>query len=245
MNESIPLRYFCNPMKRILSLLLFCTLGIFKSNAQKITYELKCDCDQKVCDTVSVSYFNREEQLIKKVRRDFPSTTIYYYYNSSGKLYKKTSFDENGKLKKFNKVYYQPNQEWFADSLFNADSSFSMALMRIKDTMPNGWIVYWSFKGDSIPSVEQRIVMDSLGNEFLNTTCYSPNDCITYKSYFRDHVKTNTEVWVIKSDKPVPELKEMEEYVLDENGQHKVKIHSDTNGKCLDHTFYIHLSSKK
>jgi hypothetical protein len=120
-----------------------------------------------------------------------------------------------------------------------------MALMRIKDTMPNGWIVYWSFKGDSIPSVEQRIVMDSLGNEFLNTTCYSPNDCITYKSYFRDHVKTNTEVWVIKSDKPVPELKEMEEYVLDENGQHKVKIHSDTNGKCLDHTFYIHLSSKK
>jgi hypothetical protein len=58
-------------------------------------------------------------------------------------------------------------------------------------------------------------------------------------------VKTNTEVWVIKSDKPVPELKEMEEYVLDENGQHKVKIHSDTNGKCLDHTFYIHLSSKK
>jgi hypothetical protein len=245
MNESIPLRYFCNPMKRILSLLLFCTLGIFKSNAQKITYELKCDCDQKVCDTVSVSYFNREEQLVKKVRRDFPPTTIYYFYNSSGKLYKKTSFDENGKLKKFNKVYYQPNQEWFADSLFNADSSFSMALMRIKDTMPNGWIVYWSFKGDSIPSVEQRIVMDSLGNEFLNTTCYSPNDCITYKSYFRDHVKTNTEVWVIKSDKPVPELKEMEEYVLDENGQHKVKIHSDTNGKCLDHTFYIHLSSKK
>ena len=232
-------------MKKFLFILVSFILYSGITNAQKITYELKCDCDQKACDTVSVSYFNREEQLVKKVRRDFPPTTLYYYYNSSGKLYKKTSFDENGKLKKFNKVYYQPNQEWFADSLFNADSSFSMALMRIKDTSPNAWIVYWSFRGDSIPSVEQRIVLDSLGNEFLNTTCYSPNDCITYKSYYKEHVKTNTEVWVIKSDKPVPELKEIEEYVLDENGQHKVKIHSDGNGKCIDQTYYINLTVKK
>ena len=225
-------------MKKVIFILLF-WMSINPLHAQKITYEIKCDCDQKNCDTLSVSYFNREDQLIKKTRRDFPPTTLNYFYNSSGKLYKKTSFDENGKLKKFNKIYFQPNQEWFADSLFNADSSFSMALLRIKDTTPQGWIIFWSFKGDTIPTVEQRIVMDTLGNEFLNTTCYSPNECITYKSYYKDHIRTNTEIWVIKSDKPVPELKEIEEYILDDFGKQKIKVHSDGNGKCLDHTFYI------
>ncbi len=226
-------------MKKIIFILTIVFSGSIKTNAQKIIYEIKCDCDEKIHDTISVCYYNREEQLAKKVRRDFPPTSIYYYYNSSGKLYKKTSFDENEKLKKFNKVFYQPNQEWFADSLFNADSSFSMALLRIKDTMPMSWIVYWSFKGDTIPTVEQRIVLDSLGDEFLNTTCYSPNDCITYKTYYKNHVKTNIEVWVIKNDKPVPELKEIEEFVLDENGKQKVKIHSDSSGRCIDHTYYL------
>lgn len=223
-------------------------LGTLVSDAQYVCTEIKCNCDNQACDTISVSTYNRQEQLIKKVKLSKvptePTLYITYDYNSNGQLTKKVARNKNGDLVWFNKSYYQFNKTLFADSLFKSDSTLKIAFLHVKDTNLRGKIVYWSFAGDSIPSVEQRIVLDSLGNEFLNTTCYSPNDCITYKSFYKNTSKTHTEVWVLKSDKPIPTLTEMEEYVLDEQNRWKVMVKLNGDGDCTEHYFYTYTTDE-
>ncbi len=217
--------------------------------AQYTCIEIKCDCDNQSCDTLSISTYNRQEQLIKKIKFSKiptePTLYITYDYNSNGQLTKKTARNKQGGLVWFNKSYYQYNKTLFADTLFKADSTMKIAFLHVKDTNLRGKIVYWSFVGDSIPSVEQRIVLDSLGNEFLNTTCYSPNDCITYKSFYKGKTKTNTEVWVLKSEKPSPVLNEIEEYILDDNNRWRAMSKSNGDGKCQEHYFYFYLNEEK
>ncbi len=241
------IHYICTMKKTVIFFLLY-FISIY-GFAQYTCIEIKCDCDNQSCDTLSISTLNREEQLIKKIKfskiSSEPTLYITYDYNSNGQLTKKTARNKQGGLVWFNKSYYQYNKTLFADTLFKADSTMKIAFLHVKDTNLRGKIVYWSFVGDSIPSVEQRIVLDSLGNEFLNTTCYSPNDCITYKSFYKGKTKTNTEVWVLKSEKPSPVLNEIEEYILDDNNRWIAMSKSNGDGKCVDHYFYIYLNEEK
>ena len=232
-------------MKKIL-VIAIALLATIKGFSQYTCIEIKCDCDNKNCDTLTISRYNREEQLIHKIKFSKvptePTLYITYDYNSSGQLLKKTARNKNGELVWFNKSYYQYNKTLFADSLFKADSTLKIAFLHVKDTNLRGKIVYWSFRGDTIPTVEQRIILDTLGNEFLNTTCYSPNDCITYKSFYSKNTKTHSEVRVLKSDKPVPTLSEIEEYVLDENNRWKAMSKLNGDGECMEHYFYLYNS---
>jgi len=240
--------YYICKMKKIL-VVLFLILHSSIGFSQYTSYEIKCDCDNKTCDTLTISSYNREEQLIKKIKFSKtptePTLYITYDYNSNGQLTKKTARNKDGDLVWFNKLFYQYNRTLFADTLYKADSTMKIAFLHIKDSVTRGKIVYWSFAGDTIPSVEQRIILDTLGNEFLNTTCYSPNDCITYKSFYKGKTKTNTEVWVLKSEKPVPTLKEIEEYLLDDKGRWRAMVKSSGEGDCLEHYFYLYTDDKK
>lgn len=223
-------------------LFLFASILSISGFAQYTCIEIKCDCDNQACDTVSITEYNRQEQLIKKIKFSKipgePTLYINYDYNSNGQLLKKTAKSKEGKLVWFQKSYYQYNKTLFADTLFKADSTLKISFLHVKDSILRGKIVYWSFAGDTAPTVEQRIVLDTLGNEFLNTTCYSPNDCITYKSFYKGKTKTNTEVWVLKNDKPVPMLSEIEEYLLDEKGRWIAMSKLNGEGKCIEHYFY-------
>ena len=236
------IHYICK-MKKVFALFLF-SFVFNSSYAQYTCIEIKCDCDNQSCDTLSISTHNREEQLIKKVKFSKtptePTLYITYDYNSNGQLTRKVARNKQGDLIWFNKLYYQYNKTLFADTLFKADSTLKIAFLHVKDTASRGKVVYWSFAGDSIPSVEQRIVLDSLGNEFLNTTCYSPNDCITYKSFYKGKTKTNTEVWVLKSEKPIPTLTELEEYILDDKNRWRAMSKLSGDGQCKEHYFYIY-----
>ena len=236
------MHYICK-MKKPIAAFLFCLISLL-SNAQYSCVEIKCDCDNQNCDTLSISTFNRQEQLIKKIKFSKvptePTLYITYDYNSNGQLTRKVARNKQGDLIWFNKLYYQYNKTLFADTLFKADSTLKIAFLHVKDTALRGKVVYWSFAGDSVPSVEQRIVLDSLGNEFLNTTCYSPNDCITYKSFYKGKTKTNTEVWVLKSEKPVPTLTEMEDYILDDKNRWRAMSKINSEGLCAEHYFYTY-----
>jgi len=235
-------------MKKAIVLFLF-NLVVISSYAQYSCIEIKCDCDNQNCDTLSILSYNRQEQLVKKIKfskiQTEPTLYITYDYNSNGQLTRKVSRNKNGDLIWFNKLYYQYNTNLFADTLFKADSTLKIAFLHVKDTALRGKVVYWSFAGDTIPSVEQRIVLDSLGNEFLNTTCYSPNDCITYKSFYKGKTKTNTEVWVLKNEKPVPILTELEYYVLDDKNRWSAMSKLNGDSQCKEHYFYIYTDDVK
>ena len=236
------IHYICK-MKKAFALFLFSFVFI-SSYAQYTCIEIKCDCDNKSCDTLSISTYNRQEQLIKKIKFSKvptePTLYINYDYNSNGQLTRKVARNKQGDLVWFNKLYYQYNKTLFADTLFKADSTLKISFLHTKDTVSRGKIVYWSFAGDTLPTVEQRIILDSLGNEFLNTTCYSPNDCITYKSFYKGKTKTNTEVWVLKSEKPIPTLTELEEYILDDKNRWRAMSRLSGDGQCKEHYFYIY-----
>jgi hypothetical protein len=238
--------YLCK-MKKVIVLFLFCFIFI-GSHAQYTCIEIKCDCDNQSCDTISISTYNRQEQLTKKVKFSKiptePTLYIMYDYNSNGQLTRKVARNKQGDLIWFNKLYYQYNKTLFADTLFKADSTMKIAFLHVKDTASRSKVVYWSFAGDTVPSVEQRIVLDTLGNEFLNTTCYSPNDCITYKSFYKGKTKTNTEVWVLKSENPVPTLTELEEYILDDSNRWRAMSKLSGDGQCKEHYFYINTDAE-
>lgn len=241
------MHYICK-MKKAIVLFLF-NLVVISSYAQYTCIEIKCDCDNQNCDTLSILTYNRQEQLVKKIKfskvQTEPTLYITYDYNSNGQLTRKVARNKNGDLVWFNKLYYQYNTNLFADTLFKADSTLKIAFLHVKDTALRGKVVYWSFAGDTIPSVEQRIVLDSLGNEFLNTTCYSPNDCITYKSFYKGKTKTNTEVWVLKNEKPVPILTELEYYVLDDKNRWSAMSKLSGDSQCKEHYFYIYTDDVK
>ncbi|MFM2156278.1 MAG: hypothetical protein RL516_1027 [Bacteroidota bacterium] len=241
------MHYICK-MKKSITAFIFCLISLV-ATAQYNCIEIKCDCDNQNCDTLSITTYNRQEQLIKKIKFSKiptePTLYISYDYNSNGQLTRKVARNKQGNLIWFNKLYYQYNKTLFADTLFKADSTLKIAFLHVKDTASRSKVVYWSFVGDSVPSVEQRIVLDSLGNEFLNTTCYSPNDCITYKSYYKGKTKTNTEVWVLKSEKPVPTLTEMEDYILDDKNRWRAMSKINSEGKCNEHYFYTYSDNEE
>jgi hypothetical protein len=219
----------------VLLLMSFNSLVAF-SQYKKV--ELLCDCEMKKCDTSIVLVFNKYDQLEQKIKFGDNPYKISYFYNPLGKLVNKKKYDGNGNLLSYNKISYRPDNEWNIDSLFNVDNTIKTVFLRVRDTAPNSWIVYWKIREEETPSVEQRIVMNEDGNEFLNTTCYSPYNCITYKNSYHEKTKTNTEMWVMEASSNSPKLKEIEEYVLDENNNQKTMVKFDEKGDCMERYFY-------
>lgn len=228
---------------RNLLLLLFCFKS-FVGISQYKKVEILCDCEMKKCDTSTVLIYNKYDQLEKKIKLGDNPYSISYFYNSLGKLIKKQKFDSSGKLLSYNKISYRPDNEWNVDSLFNVDNTIKTVFLRAQDTAANSWIVYWKIGNEETPSVEQRIVMDENGNEYLNTTCYSPYNCITYKCFYKGKSKTNSEMWVMEASSNSPILKEIEEYVLDENDIQKAMVKIDTKGDCMERHFYSTITNQ-
>lgn len=223
-------------VRNILFILIYFKSYTAFSQYKKI--EIVCDCEMKKCDTSIVLLYNKYDQLEKKINSGDNPYSVLYFYNKLGKLIKKQKFDGNGKLLSYNKISYRPDNEWDIDSLFNVDNTIKTVFLRVRDTTPNSWIVYWQIGNEEAPSVEQRIVMDEHGNEYLNTTCYSPYNCITYKNAYQVKTKTNSEMWVMEASNNSPTLKEIEEYIIDESGSQKAMVKFNAKGECMERHVY-------
>ncbi|MBL7922821.1 MAG: hypothetical protein JNL88_01345 [Bacteroidia bacterium] len=199
----------------LLFLLLLSTVpdGLF---AQYSILTLRCDSLNLRCDTVSLEHYTAEKKLSRKIKYGNPAALIDYVYNSSGVLIRKEHRNPAGEIQKINKIYSDANGEWNLDSLQDKNGKTLFVFRRHPGERENTKIVEWFYKNDTLPSTRQLIQSDTMGNELSNSTCYSADNCVTYRFFYNGSRKLKAEMWVLDGTTNAPVLRETEEFYYTE-----------------------------
>ncbi len=208
--------------KKILFLFLL-TLFILpstKGNAQYAVFTYACDSLLQNCDTVLAEYYDKKGQLTRKVRFAEENSLILFEYDSLGRLAGKKHRKQNWQLIKSEKYYFDESGSWKIDSIFGTNDELLMVLTRQRVDESGVFHIKWYFRTEKTPMTTQIVKEDEKGTEITNSTCYSPDNCITYINSFHNGRKTNVELWVLSPETGVnPRLAETEELIYDPSGK--------------------------
>lgn len=196
---------------------LFLLFFLFKTENLKAQHRyaivtLRCDSANEHCDTLSIEHFNPQKKLQKKVKFGNPSSTIEYNYNQQGILISKVHRDSSGLVQKTNRIYSDSSGSWHTDSLIDKSGKLLFVFRRTPLQSENRYQVEWFYKNDDKASSRQIIQYDTLGNELSNSTCYSADNCLTYRFIYSGNRKIKSELWVLNGSKDLPVLRETEDF---------------------------------
>lgn len=208
------------------NLLLFFLLTFTRyASAQYTVITLGCDSLMGNCDTLFLEKYNPSAQLVEKIKKGQASGRILYTYDENGKLIRKEHFNESNRLQKQNRIQLDANGEWKQDSLLDNSGKLLYLFKREKRVdRENTWQIDWYFSSDTSASTRQLIQYDAVGNEISNSTCYSADNCITYRFSYQNKHKSYSELWVYQPGGTNPELKETEEWYFENDDYPKGSV---------------------
>lgn len=197
------------------------------------------------CDTVLAEYYNQKNLLVKKIRLAEENTTISYTYDEQQKVIGKRHTNAKSQLIKYERLTVDNEGEWIIDTIFGKSDELLMILTRQRTTEPGVFRIHWYFKNELVPMTTQLVRTDEQGNELSNSTCYSPDNCITTINKYTDGKKTAVELWVLSPGIPQPELKETEELYYDEQGKLILRIrYAEPDHTILERNKYLYFEGK-
>lgn len=209
-----------DPLRAASLILFFLFTHIKFVGAQYTLVTLSCDSSMRLCDTLSLEKYNQYGQLVEKTKKGQASGIIRYTYNDAGKLVLKEHFDEQKQLQKQNRIVLDSTGEWRLDSLLDSSGKLLYLFKREKrEDRENTWQIDWYFRSDSVASTRQLVQHDGSGLEISNSTCYSVDNCVTYRFRYQNRHKSYCELWVYEPGGTNPALKETEEWYF-ENEEH-------------------------
>lgn len=231
MNDSLVIRFQY----------LFFLLSITSASAQQREIVLSCHPTTAVCDTFQINEKNERNLLVKKVNRDKKKDEIRYFYDTNDRLVRKEVRDSTGQLQRVNRISYSGNN-WESDSLFDQQGKLLLVLKQNEGDTSGLYIIKWFFNNDSLPSAEQRIKRLADNTELSNSTCYAPDNCITFVYHYRERRRTLMETWVLQPEFNSPRLTESEEYIYNDSGKISSTIRflepDHRNTAILRHFYY-------
>ncbi len=199
--------------KLISCLILLSTFAIAQTKYQtRNEYRGNCSGSGKIL--ITTEQYNADLKVISSKHLQSNRKTIFNY-NNSGNLISKIHSDSTGKIIRFNKIYYNENNEYTTDTLFDSDSSVATIFRRRHSKKPNEDILTWDNLKQKGSTIIQTIKLDGQKNEIENAVCTSSAECTITKNTFSGTKKTRTEIFRTEEMSRKPRLIESQVYEYD------------------------------
>lgn len=195
---------------------LLCILVSSITSAQKpnsVRREIRSDCTGQNRVLTTTDEYNASQKIERSIHKNKRKTE--FKYDTNGNLIAKIHIDSTGKILRFNKIYYNEKNEYFIDTLFNADSSANMVFKRRHTKKPNEDIITWDNIGQKGSTVIQTIKLDDQKNEIENSVCTSSAECTIIKSTFEGTKKMRSEFFRTEEMNRKPILTETQIFEYD------------------------------
>lgn len=221
-----------NKTSLLFTLLFACSLlsngqGTFKTRNE---YRSNCNGSEKTLTTVEE--YNSDGKIISSIHKKNNRKTVFKY-DASGNCISKIHSDSTGKTIRYNVIYYNENNEYTTDTLFNGNGSPAMVFRRRHSKKPNEDIVTWDnlqLKGSTII---QTIKLDDKKNEIENDVCTSSAECSQVKNTYSGKNKVKTEVYRTEEMNRKPVLTETQIYEYDSHDRlTKVTYTNEVDKAC-------------
>ncbi len=215
----------------LLFLLLF-SATIFGQGKFLVKKEFRADCN----GTNKVLQSTEEYDQAQKIKSSTqPKRKTEFVYDSNGNLISKIHRDLSGKLLRYNKIYYNENNEYSIDTLFSGDSTASMIFKRRHSKKANEDIITWDNLVQKGSTVIQTIKMDDLKNEIENTVCTSSSECTISKNTYSESKLMKSEIFRREEMNRKPVLIETQIFEYDSSNRlSKITFTNEIDRMC-DH----------
>ncbi len=179
--------------------------------------EFRSDCNGKSSELIGTEEYNSDQKLVHSTRGKKRNTD--YTYDDKGNLTVKIHRDSTGKTLRFNKIYFNANNEYFIDTLFNADSSANTVFKRRHSKKINEDIITWDILGQKGSTIIQTIKLDDQKNELENNICTSSSECTVVKNTFSGKLKVKSESFRREEMNRKPILTETQTFEYDSSNR--------------------------
>ncbi|MBK6397343.1 MAG: hypothetical protein IPF75_03510 [Bacteroidetes bacterium] len=213
-------------------LLLF-SATLFGQGKFSVKKEFRADCS----GTNKVLQSTEEYDQAQKIKSSTqPKRKTEFVYDSNGNLISKIHRDLSGKLLRYNKIYYNENNEYSIDTLFSGDSTASMIFKRRHSKKANEDIITWDNLVQKGSTVIQTIKLDEQKNEIENTVCTSSSECTISKNTYSESKLMKSEIFRREEMNRKPVLIETQIFEYDSSNRlSKITFTNEIDRMC-DHT---------
>ncbi len=164
----------------------------FSQKSYSLKKEFRSDCSGNNKTLMATEVYNAAQKVVSSTH---DKRKTEFIYDSKGNLITKIHRDQSGKLLRFNKIYYNDQNEYFIDTLFNADSTAGMIFKRRHSKKVNEDIITWDNLNQKGSTVIQTIKLDDNKNEVENNICTSSSECTVTKNTYSGNKLMKSEVY--------------------------------------------------
>jgi len=205
---------------KLILLALFCILFTsltIAQNPSSVRREIRSDCNGQNRELTTTDEYNSSQKIVKSIHKNKRKTE--FKYDSNGNLIAKIHSDSTGTILRFNKIYYNENNEYSIDTLFSGDSLANIVFKRRHSKKPNEDIITWDNLTQKGSTVIQTIKLDDNKNEIENTICTSSAECTIIKNTFQGNKKTKSEFFRTEEMNRKPVIIETQIFEYDSEGR--------------------------
>jgi len=205
---------------KFIILALFCILFTsltIAQNPSSFRREIRSDCNGQNRELTTTDEYNSSQKIVKSIHKNKRKTE--FKYDSNGNLIAKIHSDSTGTILRFNKIYYNENNEYSIDTLFSGDSLANIVFKRRHSKKPNEDIITWDNLTQKGSTVIQTIKLDDNKNEIENTICTSSAECTIIKNTFQGNKKTKSEFFRTEEMNRKPVIIETQIFEYDSEGR--------------------------
>ncbi|MBK8365711.1 MAG: hypothetical protein IPL24_19215 [Bacteroidetes bacterium] len=212
---------------------LLISATLFGQGEFSVKKEFRADCN----GTNKVLQSTEEYDQAQKIKSSTqPKRKTEFVYDSNGNLISKIHRDLSGKLLRYNKIYYNENNEYSIDTLFSGDSTASMIFKRRHSKKANEDIITWDNLVQKGSTVIQTIKLDEQKNEIENTVCTSSSECTISKNTYSESKLMKSEIFRREEMNRKPVLIETQIFEYDSSNRlSKITFTNEIDRMC-DHT---------
>ena len=211
---------------------LLISATLFGQGEFSVKKEFRADCS----GTNKVLQSTEEYDQARKIKSSTqPKRKTEFVYDSNGNLISKIHRDLSGKLLRYNKIYYNENNEYSIDTLFSGDSTASMIFKRRHSKKANEDIITWDNLVQKGSTVIQTIKLDEQKNEIENTVCTSSSECTISKNTYSESKLMKSEIFRREEMNRKPVLIETQIFEYDSSNRlSKITFTNEIDRMC-DH----------
>ena len=205
---------------KFIILALFCILFTsltIAQNPSSVRREIRSDCNGQNRELTTTDEYNSSQKIVKSIHKNKRKTE--FKYDSNGNLIAKIHSDSTGAILRFNKIYYNENNEYSIDTLFSGDSLANMIFKRRHSKKPNEDIITWDNLTQKGSTVIQTLKLDDNKNEIENTICTSSAECTIIKNTFQGNKKIKSEFFRTEEMNRKPVIIETQIFEYDSEGR--------------------------
>lgn len=186
--------------------------SVFGQEKFTIRKEFRAECSGSNKSLQSTEEYDQSQKIRSSVH---PKRKTEFVYDSTGNLISKIHKDDNGKLLRYNKIYYNDQNEYSVDTLFSGDSTATMIFKRRHSKRVNEDIITWDNLVQKGSTVIQTIKLDDQKNEIENAICTSSSECTISKNTYSGKKLMRTEVFRREEMNRKPVLIETQSFEYD------------------------------